>query len=195
MYPTKKAFKTSGLAFSALFAALTGATAGIAIPIFVTPVPVTLQVFFIYLAGTLGGPIYGGLSMLIYVLLGAAGLPMFSGFRAGIPHLLGPTGGYLFAYPLAGFLIGVIAGKRNSNPRREWTKVAGGMLAGLAVIYASGIIWLSVYLNLSLLEGFLIGGAVFIPVDLVKLLVAAPIAVRLRRQLSFLPTTNAAVSE
>ncbi|MBI2184181.1 MAG: biotin transporter BioY [Thaumarchaeota archaeon] len=190
MYPSKKTVKTKGLAFSALFAALTGATAGIAIPIFVTPVPVTLQVFFIYLAGVLGGPVYGGLSMLIYVLLGAVGLPMFAGYRAGISVILGPTGGYLFAYPLAGFLIGIIAGKHGVDPRREWIRVAAGMLAGLAVIYASGIIWLSAYNKLSLFQGFLIGGAVFIPVDLVKLLVAAPIAIRLRRQLAFLPTAT-----
>jgi biotin transport system substrate-specific component len=61
------------------------------------------------------------------------------------------------------------------------------MVLGLAVIYASGILWLSVYLRLDLFQAFLIGGAVFIPFDLLKLLVAAPIAVRLRGRLSSLP--------
>ena len=184
--PPARVSRTRGLAFSALFAALTGATAGLAIPIFVTPVPVTVQVFFIYLAGALGGPWYGGLSLLIYVMLGAAGLPIFAGYNGGIPVLVGPSGGYLFAYPLAGLAIGWVAGRRSPS-RREWIRVVSGMILGLALIYAAGIIWLSVYLRLDLFQAFLIGGAVFIPVDLLKLVVAAPIAVRLRSLMPSLP--------
>ncbi|MEM3652014.1 MAG: hypothetical protein QXL21_02720, partial [Nitrososphaerales archaeon] len=53
-----KKSRVKGLALAAILAALTAATGGISIPLPFTPVPITLQVFFVYLAGCLAGPIY-----------------------------------------------------------------------------------------------------------------------------------------
>lgn len=172
------------LALAAVLAALTAATGGLSIPLPFTPVPITLQVFFVYLAGCLAGPLYGALSMLLYLGMGALGLPVFSRFGAGFGHLVGPTGGYLLAFPAAALLNGLITLKRSHSLAREYGKVVSGMLISLAAIYLIGVSWLSAYLHKPFLETFLVGGLPFIPVDLLKMVVAAPIAVRLRRELA-----------
>ncbi|MEM3653083.1 MAG: biotin transporter BioY, partial [Nitrososphaerales archaeon] len=168
----------------AILAALTAATGGISIPLPFTPVPITLQVFFVYLAGCLAGPIYGALSMLLYLTIGALGLPVFSRFGAGLGHIIGPTGGYLLAFPIAALVNGLITFNRSKSLQSEYGKVLCGMLLSLVVIYLIGVSWLSTYLHKPFVETFLIGGLPFIPVDLLKMVVAAPIAVRLRKDLA-----------
>ena len=176
--------KAKGLALAAVLAALTAVTGGLSIPLPFTPVPLTLQVFFVFLAGSLAGPYYGALSMLLYLAMGSLGLPVFSRFGAGLGHLLGPTGGYLLAFPIAAFISGLITSQRSPTQVREYLRVSVGMLAALAGIYIIGVSWLSTYLHRSFLDTFLVGGLPFIPVDILKMIVATPIAVRLRRELA-----------
>lgn len=52
--------------------------------------------------------------------------------------------------------------------------------ATLFIIYAVGILWLSSYLHVSFYQGILIGGLPFLPVDILKAVVALPIAIRIR---------------
>ena len=61
------------------------------IPIAVSPVPITLALFAIYLGGIILGWKKGLLSVVIYLLLGMVGLPIFSGFSGGVQKLVGPT--------------------------------------------------------------------------------------------------------
>lgn len=91
-----------------VLAALTGATALISIPLPLSPVPLTLQVLFVFLAGLYLGPIWGAGSMLLYLAAGAAGAPVFAYGTAGFGVLVGDTGGFLWSYPVAAFLIGTI---------------------------------------------------------------------------------------
>ncbi len=107
--------KLKGMVFAALFAALTGAVAWFKIPLPFTPVPITLQTLMVLLSGTVLGPYYGALSMVIYLALGAIGLPVFAGGSSGAGSLLGPTGGYLFSYPVAAFVIGYLLQKKKLN--------------------------------------------------------------------------------
>ena len=79
-----------------LFAALLCVSSYVVIPI--GPVPVTLQVLFVLLAGAVLGAKMGALSVVIWVMLGAFGLPVFAGGKAGPMVLLGPTGGYLLGF-------------------------------------------------------------------------------------------------
>jgi len=176
--------RVKGLALAALLTALTAGTGGLSIPLPFTPVPITLQVFFVFLAGSLAGPFYGALSMLLYLVMGALGLPIFSRFGAGLGHLIGPTGGYLFAFPIAAAINGLITSRRSSTLLAEYVKVLCGMMAALASIYIIGVWWLSIYFHRSVLDTFLLGALPFIPVDVLKMVVAAPIAVRLRRELA-----------
>jgi len=176
--------RAKGLALAAVLAALTAGTSGLAVPLPFTPVPITLQVFFVFLAGSLAGPFYGALSMLLYLAMGSIGLPVFSRFSAGLGHLIGPTGGYLFAFPIAAFLNGLISSKRSVSLVGEYAKVLCGMMVALVSTYMIGVGWLSYYLRRPLLDTFLLGALPFIPVDILKMVVAAPIAVRLRRELA-----------
>jgi biotin transport system substrate-specific component len=168
--------RSRGIALAATFAALISVFSPVSVPI--GPVPITLQVFIVYLALALLGPLYGTLSMLIYLFLGLVGLPVFAGFGSGSAVLLGPTGGYLFAYPLAGLFGGLIARGRASTRGRDTTKVALGCLAGIALIYTLGAAWLSLFIGA---EPAIAGGVVpFVPIDLLKAVVAVPLAVGLR---------------
>ncbi len=108
--------KTKGMVLCALFAALTGVGALIAIPLPFTPVPITLQTFFIFLAGALLGKYLGALSQLIYLLLGVVGLPVFAKGSSGIGALLGPSGGYLVGFIPAAFLVGYLLERREKPP-------------------------------------------------------------------------------
>jgi biotin transport system substrate-specific component len=147
-------------------ALLVGLLAQVAIPLSGTPVPITLQVPGVLLVAGVLGPGAGAASMVIYLALGAAGLPVFASVGLpGFARLLGPTGGYLLAYPLAAALAGRVMGDG-----RSWLRLAGGLLAGLAVIHAGGAAQLAVLtgsLGTALRQGLL----PFLLVDLLKLIV------------------------
>lgn len=97
--------------WTALLAALIAVGALIQLPI--GPVPVTLQTFFIVLAGYILGPVSGAAAMLLYILAGAIGLPIFAGGKAGFAVLFGPTGGYLLGFVGTAYLAGF--GKHSKN--------------------------------------------------------------------------------
>jgi len=173
--------RSRGIALAATLAALISVASPINIPLDpITPVPITLQVFFVYLAGALLGARYGALSMVIYLVLGAVGIPVFSGPASGPAVFFGFSGGYLFAFPVASLLGGYVARRRPATRRGDTIRVSLSALLSLLVIYVIGVVWLSYYLGLSLLNGVLAGAVPFIPLDLLKAVVAVPIAVRLR---------------
>ena len=91
------------------------------------------------------GPRLGAASQMLYLLLGVAGLPVFAAspiLPQGAGRLLGPTGGYLMAYPLAAFVTGWLAAR--GFDRRYFTSLLA-MLAGLATIFAGGVLWLAYF--------------------------------------------------
>ncbi|MCH7819743.1 MAG: biotin transporter BioY, partial [Candidatus Marinimicrobia bacterium] len=83
------------------FALLTALGALIRIPLPFTPIPITLQTFFVLLAGAMLGSKRGTLSQMVYVFAGAAGIPIFAGMSSGLALLAGPTGGFLAGFLLA----------------------------------------------------------------------------------------------
>ncbi|TMQ00723.1 MAG: biotin transporter BioY [Thaumarchaeota archaeon] len=183
--------RSRGIALAATLAALISVASPINIPLDpITPVPITLQVFFVYLAGALLGARYGALSMVIYLVLGAVGIPVFSGPSSGPAVLFGFSGGYLFAFPVASLLGGYVARRRPATRRGDTIRVSLSALLSLLVIYVIGVVWLSYYLGLSLLNGVLAGAVPFIPLDLLKAVVAVPIAVRLRWSTLQLPVNT-----
>jgi biotin transport system substrate-specific component len=154
----------------ALFAAFTALTARVTIPLPFTPVPITLQVMAVLLAGLVLGPRGGAISQLAYLAAVAAGLPL-DARGLGPVALLGPTAGYLLGFAPAAFVAGWLA-------RRLWDVWAGrfvAALAGVAVIYACGLAWLTPSAG-SLRAAWMLGVAPFILVDLGKALVSAAVA-------------------
>ena len=153
------------------FAAALAAASQVAIPLPGTPVPMTLQPLVVVLAGLWLGPVAGATSMALYLLAGAAGLPVFAPMGApGFARLLGPTGGYLWAYPVAAFVAGLVVARR-----RDFAFRLLAATAGIATIHLGG------FLQLLALTGdaeraLALGAAPFLLLDLVKVLAAAVLA-------------------
>ena len=162
----------------ALMAAVTAVAAQIAIPLPFSPVPFTLQVLAVVLSGLLLGPRYGALAMAIYILVGAVGVPVFAGFKGGLGVIAGPTGGYLLSYPIAAAVAGFAAYAAVRAPRRRALALSFAWgCAGLAVIYALGAAWLSVVADLPPAVAVAQGVLPFVVFDLVKVGLAALVAV------------------
>jgi biotin transport system substrate-specific component len=147
--------------------------AHLSVPLWFTPVPLTLGNMAVILVGLTLGPSVSFAAMVLYLCQGALGLPVFNpGGPGGIAQLLGPTGGYLFAYPLAAALAGAIAetmGKRAS-------KFTAGIVAsalGTGLVMLMGFAWLTTLLHLTLRTGFQLGTSPFLPGEALKVLAAA----------------------
>lgn len=170
------------LVLAGIFAALTAVISQVKFFFPGVPnVPVTLQVLAVALAGGLLGPVWGAVSLGLYVLLGAIGLPVFAGGTAGLQVLMGPTGGYLFAYPVAAAVVGLIAPAQRAP---GLVRTAFGMLVGLALIYAGGGGWAMLVGGKAF--GVVLSGWVlpFIPLDLVKVALGAIVATAVNRALA-----------
>ena len=166
---------------SAVFAALICAGWMMAIP--VGPIPIVLQNALAVLAGLLLGPVFGGLSVLIFLLAGAVGLPVFSGGHGGIAVFAGPTGGFLVGYLAAAVVGGFIMKLVNSdrgNVLLTCTLIAIAGLAACLSIYVFGLVWFKHVLKLSWQATFLKGFVPFILPDLLKLVIAVPVTLKLR---------------
>ena len=150
------------------FSLLTALSAQIVIPTY--PVPITGQTFAVLLTGALLGSRLGALAMFAYLLEGAAGLPFFRGGNGGFPYMLGTTGGYLFAYPVAAFVTGLLA-ERGWD--RKFLTAAAAMAIGSVVILFGGWLWLSRFVGPE--QAFTLGVARFLVGDVVKIALAAAV--------------------
>ncbi len=163
--------------------------AHIALPLYFTPVPLTLQAFAVLLLGLLLSPRPAAATLAVYLAEGALGLPVFAPvpvIPGGMAHLLGPTGGYLLAYPLAVALISFLW--RRTSLRRTGRSFAGAALsaaAGNIVILGCGGLWLAVLTHASAESALALAVFPFLPGDALKISAAAALAVgfqRFRRQ-------------
>jgi biotin transport system substrate-specific component len=159
------------LVFAALFAALTAVSAPVGIPL--SPVPITLQTFFVMLSGAVLGAYFGALSMAVYLLLGFIGLPVFANFESGLGVLFGPRGGYLIGFVLCAIVTGLIV-KRLKRPGLLWYGLA--MAVGTLIIYACGVSQLSLVMQMPLDKAVIVGALPFIPGDALKIIVASFVA-------------------
>ena len=169
------------LVWTALMAAAIGAGAYLIVPI--GPVPVSMQPFFVFLAGYALGPRRGAMAVALYILAGTVGLPVFAGGKSGLGHLLGPTGGYLLGFVVTAYLCGKARDEETLIP---WTKglAFGGM--GLLAAYAIGSLWLKVVMGLTFYKAWLVGIVPFIPWDAIKA-VAALLCARYLARFNLLP--------
>lgn len=150
------------------FVAGTAAGASLALPVPWTPVPLTLQALFVFLAGAVLGPWAGGTALSLYLVLGAWGAPVFSGGNGGFEWLMGPTGGYLIVYPAAAFAVGLLTQSESATLRRD----LGALLVGLVVLYAGGASQLWLLTGVAASQLLALGVLPFIASDLLKVLAA-----------------------
>lgn len=116
--------------------------AKIKVPLWPSPVPITLGTFAVLTIGAAYGPRLGLATILGYMVIGAIGFDVFASSSAeknGLSYMMGGTGGYLAGYVLATLAIGAFA---RAGWDRSMVKIAAALLVGNALIYALGVPWL-----------------------------------------------------
>lgn len=163
---------------AALLAALMGATALVAIPYPLSPAPVTLQILVVFLIGLYLGPKWGGFSIVLYLTAGAAGAPIFSHGNSGIGYLFAETGGFLWSFPVAVILIGLLVhgtGDLRDPAEASLPVVATALTVAMVLMYASGTAYYAWLVGIDLVEAAFVMAIPFVPADLLKM--AAAIAI------------------
>lgn len=149
------------------------ALAQIAIPLSWTPVPITGQTFGVALTALLWGRKRAMANILVYLTLGGLGLPIFSLGSSGLSF--GPTLGYLIGMVAATYCIGTLS---DLGWTKKWSTTYFATLIGSAIVFAFGVIGLSVFIPF---KNLLVAGVLpFLPGDLIKSLLASFIAYRLQ---------------
>jgi biotin transport system substrate-specific component len=168
---TRPTFSIRDITRIAVFAAIL-AVLGIpgAIPVFGGAVPITAQTLGVMLAGAILGPWRGAAAVAVFEVLVLVGLPLLSGGRGGMAVFAGPSVGYLIGWIVGAFVIGFIARSGNRKPR-WWRTAIGCLVGGIGVVYALGIPFQSLITGLPLAQTAL-SSAVFLPGDVVKVVVA-----------------------
>jgi len=155
--------------------------AHVSVPLYFTPVPITLQTMAVILVGLTLGPALGSAALVLYLAEGAMGLPVFSpNGPGGIAQLLGPTAGYLFSYPLAAAAAGGVV----RAVRLGRSQLPAAILAGLAAsifIFAMGAGWLAHLLHLNANAAWHLGVQPFLPGEILKIAAAASAYTALRK--------------
>ena len=158
------------------FLLLTTLGAFVYIPLFFTPVPVTLQTFFVLLCGAFLAKRDGAFVQTFYAGLGAIGLPVFSAAQGGVLKLFGPTGGYI-----VGFIAAVFALKQMLNYfskkslKLSFAQVVISMTTAMLAIYVCGGLWLAISLKFTFSQVIMLGVIPFIPGEVAKILLASTI--------------------
>lgn len=165
-------FKTKELAFIALFVALNIISAYMIIPLPFTQSPIALQPLVINLVGMLLFPKQAIMVYIVYWLLGLIGVPVFTGGQAGPGKLFGPTGGYILGFGIAAFFIAYLKGKVYSFKRYALVSV----FVGMPIIYILGMVQLKFITGMDWSKVFYIGVVPFVPLDIVKCIIAAYLA-------------------
>ena len=168
--------RIKSLLLTALFAALTAVGAFVRIP--VGHSAVTMQFFFCAMAGFLLGPYRGAASQGLYVLLGLVGLPIFTE-GGGLTYVARPGFGFLLGLIPASFFIGLMTRPR---PCPLFRRIFAALL-GLLALYAVGVPWYSVTLSGGFSWKISASCLIFLPFDLLKLLLALFLSRKLERRI------------
>jgi biotin transport system substrate-specific component len=184
--------KTKDLAYIALFAAIT-AVLGLVPAIQVGPVPITAQTLGVMLAGAILGARRGFLSQLLFLVLVAIGLPLLASGHGGLAAFTGPSAGYLISWPIAAFVVGLLTERFWGRYNLAWGILAN-VVGGILVIYAIGVPVLAAIANLSPEAAIVSGALPFLIGDGIKAVLAAAIAVQVRRSYPVIETPQRAVA-
>jgi biotin transport system substrate-specific component len=139
----------------------------IAIPLWFTPVPLSMATFAVLLSGAALGPVRAACSTLIYLLAGMAGAPIFASQASGWSFA---SFGYIVGFVPAAVVVGALARRRAD--RSVVTTFLTACLGSL-IIYAFGLPWLMAFLDVDLATGLELGVTPFLTGDVIKALAAS----------------------
>ena len=154
-----------------VFITLTTLSAFVRIPLPFTPVPFTLQTFFVLLSGALLGRRLGVFAQAGYLLLGLTGFQVFTGSGSGFLYLLGPTGGYIAGFVLASFFTGSLF----LEGKHSWRNTFLRFLCADFIILLSGMFWIKIVLSCTFNQAFLFGFLPFVAGDILKVMLATAV--------------------
>jgi biotin transport system substrate-specific component len=164
---TQALFIVGGIGFISLLAQ-------ISIPVPGSPVPVTGQTLAVLLIGTAYGARLGFITFASYLLAGIAGAPIFApsatSANHGLARLTGATGGYLIGMLAASLLLGYLADRKADQ---KFKTSFPALLLGDAVIFALGLTWLHLSLDLSWSATIAAGFTPFILGEALKIAITA----------------------
>ena len=184
----KKPFTTVELVMMAMFTAILCVSAYLSIP---TPLPnaahITLLNFMIFLIALIFDLKDSTIIIALWMILGAIGVPVFIGGGSGLGYLFGVFGGYTFSFIIASIVMGLIKGKKYN--RLTYTLIA---ILGAVIIDIIGMIWWKFNGTLGWKTAVLSGFVAFIPLDLVKAVIAAQLVPVFSR---LLPDNDAKATE
>ena len=163
------------MALIAVFAGIMAAVGLIpALPIPVSPVPITAQTLGVLLAGAILGPRRGALSMVLFLSLVAVGLPLLANGRGGIGVFVGPSVGFLLGWVVMAWFVGFLTYKIGA-PYRLVPGIIINLIASIPVLYAFGIVGMMAVTGMSL-KAAIVANAWYLIGDSLKAVVAAFVA-------------------
>ena len=142
------------VALIALFAALIALLGLVPKIDLVSGVPITAQSMGVMLAGAILGAKRGFLAAALLLVLVAIGLPLLAGGRGGLGVFVGPTAGFAIGFPFAAFATGWLM--------ERWKAPVGiaafvsSLFGGVVVLYAMGIVGMSLVLGKTIWEAALL---------------------------------------
>lgn len=164
--------KTLEMTRLALLIAMNCISAYLIIPLPFSQSPIALQTLIVNLVAFLLTPKQAFITMFAYILIGLIGVPVFTGGTAGPAKMFGPTGGYIWGFLVASVLIAWLKGKTYNFKRFALV----GVILGIPLIYLLGALQLKFLTGMNWEAVLLTGVLPFLPLDIVKCIVAAIIA-------------------
>lgn len=168
------------ISISALFCTLICVGAFIKIPI--PNLPITMQVFFVLLAGLVLEPKTAFFASFSYLFLGLIGLPIFTS-GGGIGYVLIPSFGFIIGFVIAATVMSLILHKTKKQP--FWLLALVAFL-GIIIIYLVGIPYFALITNVIntgdksaiwFIQALLVP---FIPKEIISAIAAILVAYKLR---------------
>lgn len=178
----RRSSPATDLALVTTFAAVIGVCAVLPAINGVANVPFTLQMFGVFLAGAVLGARRGFVAVALYLAVATAGVPIFTQGQAGPGVWGGATGGYLLAFPIAAFLVGLVATyavRRGPTVFTVAVAVAAAIVT-VAVVGTLGTLGMARALDVSLAVAWGYATPFFLA-DIAKGLIAAIVAAAVHR--------------
>lgn len=172
------------LILSALFAALICVGCFIQIPL-PGGIPIAIQDMMAMLSGLLLGPVFGALSVIVFLVLGVIGLPVFTG-KAGIAVLLnGPTSGFLWGYLVSAivgglFLLVFLPGGKSHSKAKQYVLISLAALLSTVVLFACGIAGGMMIMKMSFAKTLAAYLIPFIPGNIIKIILMVFLVKKIR---------------
>ena len=154
---TKKDMLIKEILPAAFFALAMVAASMVRVPLFFTPVPVTLQTLVLFIS--------------IIVLRRKAVFAALGFVAFNFAYLAGPTGGYLAGFVVCALMLGRLNLSSMAILPRFFLLICGNMI----FVYGLGMLWLVLGFKMSFVGALYAGFLPFIAVDLLKAAMAAAI--------------------